>query len=122
MRQHRSLTPNERAVIERLLSVDFPEVEFFRKQIDAITVKSTCGCGCGTIRLSVDTGRAQRAPSEWWDGPFILVEGDSQSWLMLFQNDGWLSELEHVPGGPRPDELDPASIAPDPQVSTEEFG
>jgi hypothetical protein len=48
------------------------------------------------------------------------VEGDVQSWLMLFQRDGWLSELEHVPGhGPRPEELDAASIVPALQVEND---
>ena len=101
-------------MIERLLSVGFREVERFRAQVPAITVTHECTCGCGTISFKVDPVLAERAPSAVWDdGPEILVEGDAQSWLMLFQRDGWLSELEHVPGhGPRPEELDAASIVP----------
>ena len=109
---HRSLTTAERAVIERLLSVEFREVEHFRAQVPAIEVTHECTCGCGTITFKVD---AARAPSVLWDdGPEILVEGDAQSWLMLFQRDGWLSELEHVPGhGLPPEQLDAASIVPE---------
>jgi hypothetical protein len=73
----RPLTPNERAVIERLLTVDFPEV-----------------AGLG--------GRGDHRG------------GRRFVWLMLMQADGWLSELEHVPGyGPRPNELDATKIAPE---------
>ncbi len=105
-------------MIERLLSVDFPDVAFFRAQVPAITVVGVCDCGCGSLQFRVDASKASRAPSPVWrEGPDVLVEGDSRSWLMLFQDDGWLSELEHVDGyGPRPQDLDPASIQPDPQV------
>jgi hypothetical protein len=124
VRQYRALRPIERAIIARLLSVDFRDVEYFRKQIDAITVTSTCSCGCGTIQFAVDPTRAEPAPTvAWQDGPDLLVEGDKQSWLMLFQCDGWLSELEHVAGhGPRPEELDPDTITPDLQVDDDWFG
>ena len=114
----RAPTPQERAVIERLLSVDFRDVEFFRAQVPALTVSGMCDCGCGSLYLAVDPEKAAPAPSEEWrDGPDVLVEGDSTSWLMLIQADGWLTELEHVDGyGPRPQELDAAAIVPDPQV------
>lgn len=79
-----------------------------------------CDCGCGSLQFSVDASRAPRAPSQAWRGPEVLVEGDAQSWLMLCQDDGWLSELEHVDGyGPRPQDLDPASIQPDLRVGGE---
>jgi hypothetical protein len=52
----------------------------------------------------------------------VIVEGDRRSWLMLFQCDGWLSELEHVDGcGPRPQDLDATSIEPDVQVADDWF-
>jgi hypothetical protein len=41
---------------------------------------------------------------------------------MLFQNEGWLAELEHVDGhGPRPQDMDAATIQPDPQVADDWF-
>ena len=121
MKQRRPLTGNERAVIDRLLSGEFPEVEYFRAQVDAITVISTCSCGCGTIDFAIDPKRAPRVPSRAWDGPTgPIVEGDASSWLMLFQVDGMLSELEHVPSGdPNPEQLDASRIEPDVQVADE---
>lgn len=109
---NRALTEGERAVIDRLLSVEFRDVEYFRRQVPAIVVTHECPCGCGTVRFEVDRDRAARAPS-WQDGPDILVEGDRTSWLMLFQDGGWLTELEHVAGhGPNPEDLDAAKIEP----------
>ena len=55
MKDHRRLTDQERAVIERLLSVEFRDAEYFRAQIAAITVTGGCGCGCGSLNFSVDT-------------------------------------------------------------------
>jgi hypothetical protein len=105
------------------LSVDFRDVEFFRSQVKAITVTGVCACGCGTLSFAVDPTKADAAPSAGWrDGPDIIVEGDSQSWLMLFQEDGWLTELEHVAGyGPNPEELDASTITPDVQVEDNWF-
>ena len=52
----------------------------------------------------------------------MIVEGDSRSWLMLFQSDGWLTELEHVAGyGPNPQQLEAASIEPDLPVEDDWF-
>jgi hypothetical protein len=105
-------------VIERLLSVEFRDVEFFRAQVPHITVTHECTCGCGTVDFEVDRERAARAPSPVWDASGLLVRGAAPSWLMLFQHGGWLTDLEHVAGhGPRPDEADPASIVPDLQVA-----
>ena len=116
--QDRSPTAPERAVIERLLSVDFRDVEFFRAQVPAIRVRSMCSCGGGTLNFAVDP-EAKRAPSqEWRDNAHLLVEGDSRSWLMPFQNEGWFSRLEHVPNGPSRQDLDAASIQPDLAVET----
>lgn len=119
----RDLTDDERAVIERLLSVDFPEVGHFRAQVAHAVVRAACGCGCGTIELEVDAAKAPRAPSHVWDDePGPIVEGDEQSWLMLFQSGGMLSELEHVAGhGPGPRDLDAARIVPDVQVDADRF-
>jgi len=80
--QDRPLTAQERAVIERLLSVEFRDVEFFRAQVPFIRVRSMCKCGCGTMRFAIDTAEAKRAPSqEWRDGHHVMVEGDGRSWL-----------------------------------------
>ena len=93
---------------------DFPEVEYFRHQVPAITVTGKCGCGCGTIKFSVGP-EAARAPSKAWDGQTgPIIEGDARNWLMLFQVDGVLTELEHVTsGGPDLRVVDIATLEPD---------
>jgi hypothetical protein len=50
------------------------------------------------------------------------VEGDSRAWLMLFQEYGWLTELEHVAdGGPDLRRIDPTTLQPDLQVDEDWF-
>jgi hypothetical protein len=114
MRQNRPLSEHERAILERLLSVDFREVEYFRRQIPAITVTGTCDCGCGSIDFSVGA-EARRAPSKRCNGPsHLLLEGDAENWLILFQGDGLLTELEHVvEGGPDLSVIDPKTLESD---------
>jgi hypothetical protein len=99
VRQHRPLSDHERAIVERLLSLDFPDVECFRRQVPAITVTDKCPCGCGTIRFAVDPAAPPAPQARWKDTMGPLVEGDEHNWLMLFQVDGVLTELEHVSGG-----------------------
>jgi hypothetical protein len=52
--QRRPLEPQERAVIERLLSVDFRDIEYFRAQVPALTVIDVCSCGSGSLGFEVD--------------------------------------------------------------------
>ena len=98
-------------------------MEFFRAHVPAITVTAMCSCGCGSLQFEVDPVKAAPAPSKaWQDGPDVIVEGDSKSWLMLFQDEGWLTELEHVADhGPRPQDMDAATIHPDLQVEDDWF-
>jgi len=88
-----------------------------------VTVVGVCGCGCGSIQFSVDQQRAARAPSRAWDGHTgPVVEGDSQAWLILFQVEGWLTELEPLPmGGLDLRVVDPATLQPDLQVEADWF-
>jgi hypothetical protein len=52
----------------------------------------------------------------------VIVEGDANSWLMMFQNEDRLTELEHVAGyGPRPEDLDVDAMQPDLQVEPDWF-
>jgi hypothetical protein len=126
VKQHRPLSEHEQAIIERLLSVDFPEADYFRRQVRAVTVTGTCGCGCGSISLSV--GReAARAPSEAWDWEWSspMLEGDADHWLMLVQRDGVLTELEHVnhgEDGPDLSVIDAETIEPELMIDVDEFG
>ena len=45
----RPLTQRERAVLDALLAVDFPDVEILRRQATEAVVIDTCGCGCPSI-------------------------------------------------------------------------
>jgi hypothetical protein len=84
--------------------------------VPAITVTRVCSCGCGSIDFEVD---AERAPSNAWDGHWGPIVEVFPPWLMLFQADGWLTELEHVPEEDGREDLacvDPAQLRPDPQV------
>ncbi len=98
-------------------------MEFFRAQVPAITVTSVCSCGCGSLQFEVDPVKAAPAPSKAWQhGSQLIVEGDSKSWLMLIQKEGWLAELEHVPdSGLRPQDLDAARIDPNLRVKDDWF-
>jgi hypothetical protein len=122
MRQHRSLSEHERAIVERMLSLDFPDVDYFRRQVSAITVTSKCSCGCGTIGFSIGP-EAPRAPSRTWDGHTgPIVESHGGNWLMLFQVDGVLTELEHVTsGGPDLRVVDPNKLELDLVVEDDWF-
>jgi len=50
----RSLSANERAALDFMLSADFPGVEELRLQAASVRVVSRCSCGCATINLSVE--------------------------------------------------------------------
>jgi hypothetical protein len=66
--------------------------------------------------------RFYRVSPAWNDGPDVIVEGDANSWLMMFQNEDRLTELEHVAGyGPRPEDLDVDAMQPDLQVEPDWF-
>ncbi len=114
----RPLTEQERAVVLKMLDVETPGSEQFRSQVDWITVVYACDCGaCGTISFEVDETRGERAPLPRWDDYAMVSESSGSSWLMLFQRDGWLSELEHVPGyGPSPEQLDPDELEVEPDA------
>src|SRR5688572_13393530 len=45
----RPLTQRERAVLDALLTVDFPDVATLRHQATEVAVVGTCGCGCPSI-------------------------------------------------------------------------
>lgn len=117
----RPLTGRERAVVLKMLDVETPGSEQFRSQVDCITVVYACDCGaCGTISFEVDETRGERAPLPRWDEYAMVSESSGSAWLMLFQRDGWLSELEHVPGyGPSPEQLDPDGLEVEPDADSD---
>ena len=88
----RELRVDERAVLEKLLSVDFPGVEELRLQIPHTRVRDECGCGCPSVVFTVDKTAAPPAAVE----TNIPVEGFARPWIhiMLFVWEGFLDELE----------------------------
>jgi hypothetical protein len=60
----RDPTPAETAVVDHLLSIDFPGVEALRAQVAGMTVAPDCTCGCGsfTIDTSAEAPLAAGAP------------------------------------------------------------
>ena len=75
-----------------MLSPDFPGAAELRLQVPFATVVATCECGCPTVDLAVDRGRAEPADCE----RVLPVEGDIHGLggIIIFTKDGVLSLLE----------------------------
>ena len=92
----RPLTANEHAVLDALLSVDFPGVEQLRQQARDILASPGCACGCGSIDLHPQ-GEPPRSsarsplPSE---GVLRDHAGEEAGGLICFVEGGLLSSLE----------------------------
>ncbi len=114
----RELRADERAVLEKLLSIHFPGVEALRQQIPYTRVREECGCGCPSVWLDVDRAQAPQAET---DGSvpveaFAPAPDDSTLiWIMLHVWEGFLDELELVP--PEEDSPFPMPRAESLQVS-----
>ena len=52
----RPLTDRERALLDALLSVEFPNAEELRKQSSEVSVVAACGCGCPSIDFVIGRG------------------------------------------------------------------
>ena len=95
----RPLTTDERRLLDAWLSHDFPGAGELRAQARAVTASRGCSCGCGTIELHVRPG----APASSAESP-VPVEGTVHDdtgrvvgGLLLFVQDGLLSQLEVYP-------------------------
>jgi hypothetical protein len=87
---HRALLPKEKALLEFLLSVDFPGRDELREQLDHVKVIWTCDCGCGTVTLRLKDQVPRAAVAR-----YIPVEAHSKKVdVMLFVRDGQLFSLE----------------------------
>lgn len=96
----RKPTAAEVAVLERILAEELPGVERLRMQLDALTVRPSCGCGCPSIALIHPDG-PQHPDSNTKAGPLpvdvtILPEGDEPpGGIIVFVTDsGYLVDLE----------------------------
>jgi hypothetical protein len=88
----RALRDDERALLDFLLSADFPGRDELRKQADTVRVVGECQCGCGTIELQVEPSQ----PPAKVSGPIpIEAYGDAID-VLLFARNGILGSLEIV--------------------------
>jgi hypothetical protein len=106
----RPLSADERAVLDHLLSAEFPGVDALRVQAEHARVCDRCTCGCPTVGLVVDRSAvsarlARPAPHAQTErsGQLLMVEATRRgAWppeevLLFVSEDGWLSCLELVP-------------------------
>ena len=97
----RPLSPEERALVEFILSADFAGRERLRAQIDSLEVVGQCECGCGTVNLRVK-GLGDNRSVEG----LLPVEAYGQGVdVLLFARGGFLSCLDlvfHDESLPRP--------------------
>jgi hypothetical protein len=63
----RPLSPEERLMLDLVLSSDFAGVDDLREQVKSALVVGGCDCGCPTVDLRVER-TAARAESAW-SGP-----------------------------------------------------
>ena len=95
----RSLTDEERAVLDLLLSPAVVGVDPLRQQAEDVAVTGCCSCGCPTIDLT-PRRESPRAPGEagvWPVAGRVDPVGDEPPQeVLLFVDDGRLSSLELV--------------------------
>jgi hypothetical protein len=104
----RPLRVQEKALLDFLLSADFPGREELKEQAENVTVVGECQCGCGTVQFQVDSNCA---PAKLEN--FIPIEAYGEMLdVLLFAGGGFLKMLEIVFYGdppkkpyPRPEQL-----------------
>jgi hypothetical protein len=110
------MTDAERAVLEFLLGVEFPDVEALRDQARHAQVTGLCPCGCPTFSLSVDQSLAPQAQTAGQIVSADLVDADEPFGLLLFTGYGWLEAVELVWFGEAPPSTFPELSLFDPPV------
>lgn len=94
--QPRPLTDLERAVLQKLLTVEFPGAGDLRAQLPHALVVGCCTCGCATITLAVDASSA--APAAVTSGAPVSAdisdEDQDAGVILLVDNAGYMSCLE----------------------------
>ncbi len=88
--------PNERALLDGLLSFDFDGVAAHREQARGVRVAPGCTCGCGSLDLFVeDTSPRSRASSPFSGAGAVLDHaGEEVGGLILLLDAGRLSYME----------------------------
>jgi hypothetical protein len=115
MSDFRSLTSEERALIERLLEYPFAGRDEIRQQLEVAEVRLIPSCidhGCGSLEFRLQNSVALIPESNNYDTlvPFEAwySDGSGTVGILLFHRNGKLSELEFVvstdePRGELPD-------------------
>jgi hypothetical protein len=97
------LTWWERAVLDALLKLDFPDARVLRQQARSVVVTEPCQCGCPTVNLAVQDPSAPpwcvgrplqgevRVPAQGRS-----VDDDDPFEVILWVRDGKLSLMEYV--------------------------
>lgn len=88
----RSLTLQERSVIEFLLSAEFPGRDELRSQLETVKAVGLCECGCGTVILQV----GESGPRATVETPIPIEAYGENVDVLLFARNGFLSSLELV--------------------------
>jgi hypothetical protein len=95
----RPVSERERAILRRLLSVDFDGVDAVRAQASVVRhVEPNCTCGCPSVTPHVDRSAAPAA-RRWSLFPAELVEvrradGIPRTVLCFMDQDGYIANLE----------------------------
>src|SRR5690349_15195192 len=87
----RSLRAEEKALLDFLLSADFPGRDEVKEQAEDVKVVGECKCGCGTIDLAVPPGttaanNAKRIPVEGYGDAtdvWLFAENSPSSMLEI---------------------------------------
>lgn len=90
-------TEDERALLDALLSHDFPGVNELREQAQTVKANRGCTCGCGTIDFVPDADplpRSEAASPVPVEGVMKDADGNAVGGLILFVENGTLSSLE----------------------------
>jgi hypothetical protein len=91
----RSRTSDEKALLDFLLSSDFPGCQELKAQADSVQAVGACDCGCGTIDLAANDPAARATCRE----PIPVEAYGAGVDVLLFVQDGLLSCLEIVDHG-----------------------
>jgi len=97
----RPLTPEEEKLLRRTLEHGSDEAKSYLPQIEGIRARSSCTCGCPSIALVV----SDNAPPGIVTKERTIVDLSGQSaeginvGVLIFQDEGKLSELEVYPYG-----------------------
>jgi hypothetical protein len=88
----RELKPPERALLDLMLSRDFPGSAELREQATTALVNWECDCGCGTVNFAI--AESSRAAAAQEPIPIEARSGDVE--VLLFVSNGLLSSVEIV--------------------------